>query len=68
MEVNANVSTSIMKFREIFPDLELCPYFVDGGIVVQMMNEDLLPYTHFGKQYPRNLIYYVIQFLLLHTW
>tara|TARA_A100001015_G_scaffold320998_1_gene449547 strand:+ start:2010 stop:3524 length:1515 start_codon:yes stop_codon:yes gene_type:complete len=50
LEVKAYVSKSIMKFREIFPDLEICPYFIDGGIVIQMMNEDLMPYTNFGKQ------------------
>jgi S1-C subfamily serine protease len=39
-EIDANLSTNKCEYRELYPDLEPYPYFVFGGLVLQMLNPD----------------------------
>ena len=45
------VEESMFVYREMFPDTVPVEYFSDGGIVLQMLNEELIMYTSLGSNY-----------------
>ena len=51
IELDTPVEKSLFKYREIYPDTEPVTYFCDGGIVLQMLNEDLISFTSLGPNY-----------------
>ncbi len=51
IELNTPIEKPLFKYKEIYPDTEPVTYFCDGGIVLQMLNEDLLAYTSLGPNY-----------------
>ena len=51
IELNTPVEKSFFAYKEIYPDTEEITYFCDGGIVLQMLNENLISYTGLGENY-----------------
>lgn len=51
IELDTPVETPLFKYKEIYPDTEPVSYFCDGGLVLQMLNEDLISYTSLGPNY-----------------
>jgi len=54
LEVKANISKDLFAYKEIYPDTVPVVYFADGGIVLQMLNEELISYTSLGPNYTRS--------------
>lgn len=51
LELKTPVEPSFFAYKEMYPDTIPVTYFCDGGIVVQMLNQDLIRYTSLGKNY-----------------
>jgi len=49
--LDTSVENSLFEYKEIYPDTEPVSYFCDGGVVLQMLNEDLISYTSLGSNY-----------------
>ncbi len=51
IELNTPVEKPLFEYKDIYPDTEPVTYFCDGGIVLQMLNEDLISFTSLGPNY-----------------
>ena len=54
IEIDTPVGKSLFEYKEMYPDTEPVSYFCDGGIVIQMLNEELISYTSLGPNYIRS--------------
>ena len=54
MQGITNVQPDMKVYREIFPDIEPVNYCIFGGLLVQMLNEDLLSETKLGNYFVEN--------------
>lgn len=54
LEFNTPVEMPLFIYRELHPDTSPVTYFCDGGVVIQMLNEQLMPYTSLGKNYTKD--------------
>lgn len=52
--VSIEPEPNLKEYREKFPDTETIPYIIFGGIVIQMLNEDLLRYIEVGNYFVSN--------------
>ena len=51
IQISTPVEKPLFEYKEMYPDTEPVTYFCDGGIVLQMLNEDLISLTSLGPNY-----------------